>query len=280
MDYVVKVPAILGDTCNVQAVSHAMAVKRATAADGEWDPTTYDAMLRQYSTWLRDEARSGQLITCNSSGIPVSWDELMNGKEPEDADDACRLAWVNLTHLNKWATKAGHTFTIDSKGVPWIDHRGVMGGSFVEPLEITIEGSGETLVIKPRMADRPTTSDATAEVLECSQENQLPAQPTVPRALKTTEIAECFGTLGHMTKLDYAQLKSRLGQKPKWLMPALVTPGQLGVREITWNPVKIGAALINKRNASRRSVRSLFQTKDTLKPWLGEWDMYESNFMD
>ncbi|MDO8904735.1 hypothetical protein [Hydrogenophaga sp.] len=74
--------------------------------------------------------------------------------------------------------------------------------------------------------------------------------------------------------------KKKLGSPPKWLRDCIVAPGQRGVREHCWNPVKIGAALVYKGHAAVNSVRAKFQTRPELAPWLEAWKTYEANHFD
>jgi hypothetical protein len=99
---------------------------------------------------------------------------------------------------------------------------------------------------------------------------------TSPPPLTTTDVAVCFGDL----KWSSAEWKKPLGDKPVWLSKCLVVAGERGVRETRWNPVLIGAALVQQGHVKANSVRARFQTKDPLKPWLDEWKTYEADHLD
>ncbi len=268
MEYTIKVPAIQGDTCNLGSVAEAMAVKRATSAGGEWDEKTFDVVLAAYSIRLKEAACSGQLITCNSLGIPTPWEALMGQREPEDVTLACCLAWVNLDHLNKWARDAGHSFTIQSEGVAWIDHRGVVGGKINEPLTLSLDENTYLLSLKHHKAQWPEVLQGDGQDRESTSVNQDAYAPTGPKALSTSDIAESFAGLAGR---DYPWWKKRLGQMPKWLESCLVTEGSRGGPERRWNPIGIGMSLVMQGKVKSKSVRARFQTHEKLKPWLTEW---------
>ncbi len=94
-----------------------------------------------------------------------------------------------------------------------------------------------------------------------------------PAPMTTGDIAHCFdGLYWNETKW-----KSNLGKNPKWLFNCVVIPGQRGVRPTHWNPVSIGAALVQKGHATTRNVRAKFQSVNLLNPWLDTWKTYEAD---
>lgn len=97
-----------------------------------------------------------------------------------------------------------------------------------------------------------------------------------PRPLTTGDIAFSFDGL-HWTVEKW---KKPLGDKPKWLRACIVIPGARGTSETRWNPVLIGAALVQQGHANIRSVRAKFQTVPLLKPWLDAWKTYEADNFD
>lgn len=268
MEYTVKVPAILGDTCNLSSVAQAMALKPATAAGGEWDEKTFDSMELRYSRWLREGALSGRLVTCDSAGIPTPWKVLMGGAEPVDVTVACCRAWVNLLHLNEWARNAGHTFRIQTESVPWIDHRGVVGGSFDAPLAVTIDDKRYHLGLKHHKVEQPVIPEVVATDSDPVLESKDADAQVGPKALTTTEIAECLNGLANQ---DTRWWKKTLGKMPKWLKECLVTHGSQGGSERRWNPVMLGLTLVTRSMAKRNSVRARFQTRQELQPWKDAW---------
>ncbi len=72
-----------------------------------------------------------------------------------------------------------------------------------------------------------------------------------PLPLATGDIASCFAGL-HWREEEW---KKPLGYPPKWLKACVHTPGQRGVSETRWNPVGIGAALVNDGYAKPNSVQ-------------------------
>ncbi|MEZ5608089.1 MAG: hypothetical protein R3E52_13450 [Burkholderiaceae bacterium] len=97
-----------------------------------------------------------------------------------------------------------------------------------------------------------------------------------PEPLATTAIAYAFDGL-HWSEEKW---KKNLGNKPKWLQACIALPGQRGVREVRWNPVLIGGALIHKGHARQNQVRGRFQSRPTLQPWLETWKTYEADYLD
>lgn len=98
----------------------------------------------------------------------------------------------------------------------------------------------------------------------------------VPLALATGDIAFCFDGIRWSEK----QWRKPLGDKPKWLRACIVIPGVQGVSETRWNPVLIGAAMVQNGYVSARSVRARFQSKPQLAPWLDAWKTYEADYFD
>ena len=110
---------------------------------------------------------------------------------------------------------------------------------------------------------------ATAEPLN---ESTGPAPAKAPLPLTTGDIAHSFDGL----KWTEEKWKKPLGDIPKWLEACRVSPGRQGIAEALWNPVLVGAALVNQHKLNARSVRAKFQTKPALKPWCELWKDYEA----
>lgn len=107
-----------------------------------------------------------------------------------------------------------------------------------------------------------------ARLTECASNAPLP--------LATREIAACFDGI----RWSEREWKKPLGDKPKWLRPCVAIPGQQGVSETRWDPVKIAAWLVHNEYTQARSIRARFQTKPLLRPWLEEWKTYEADNFD
>jgi hypothetical protein len=101
---------------------------------------------------------------------------------------------------------------------------------------------------------------------------EVPANSPLP--VTTGDIAHAFDGLRGWNE---AQWKKPLGDKPKWLVACIAIPGIQGVSETRWNPVLIGAALVRDGHAKVNSVRSRFQTRPQLMPWLDAWKTYEAD---
>jgi hypothetical protein len=112
----------------------------------------------------------------------------------------------------------------------------------------------------------------TAEAL-APMSSQAQSQPS---PLTTNDIAFNFAGL----YWDEKKWKRNLGNKPLWLDGCVAIPGKQGGNATRWNPVSIGAALINKGHTQARSVRAAFQKKELLKPWLDAWKTYEAEYLD
>ena len=97
----------------------------------------------------------------------------------------------------------------------------------------------------------------------------------VPLPLTTGNIAFSFDGL----RWNAQQWKKPLGDKPKWLKACIAIPGVRGTSETRWNPVLIGAALVQQGHAKPNNVRAKFQTGHLLKPWLDAWKTYESDYL-
>ena len=92
--------------------------------------------------------------------------------------------------------------------------------------------------------------------------------------LTTNAIAYAFDGL-HWIEQEW---KKNLGNKPKWLKACVSIPGQQGVSQTRWNPVLIGAALVDRGYAKAHQVRGRFQSR--IKPWLDAWKTYEADYID
>lgn len=97
-------------------------------------------------------------------------------------------------------------------------------------------------------------------------------QPVTPEPLSTSEMAFCFAEL---YKRNEDQWMKALGKvkSTQWLGPSVHTPGRRGRGQpgTLWNPVELGAALVENGHETLKSVRSRFQTKPALIPWLPLW---------
>lgn len=97
-----------------------------------------------------------------------------------------------------------------------------------------------------------------------------------PLPLTSSDLASCFDGL-HWNEKEW---KKPLGDKPKWLQACVLIHGSRGKSQTHWNPVLIGAALVQQGHAQVRTVRSKFQTVHLLKPWLDSWKTYEADYLD
>ena len=96
----------------------------------------------------------------------------------------------------------------------------------------------------------------------------------VPLPLTTTAIAHCFCGI----KWKEQAWKKALGFPPKWLLQSMVTRGQQGKHQASWNPLHVGAALVGMGIPTNR-VRARFQTKAELRPWREAWKDYEAEHL-
>ena len=120
-----------------------------------------------------------------------------------------------------------------------------------------------------------------AEDLRCQAGTIAPAQSAAPATdeplpLSTSDIAHSFADL----RWSEPKWRKPLGDKPKWLQACVAIPGQRGVSETRWNPVRIAAALVLEGHATAKTVRARFQTKHMLKPWLEAWQAYEAEYIN
>lgn len=129
----------------------------------------------------------------------------------------------------------------------------------------------------PEPQAAPEQSPATpAPVVTAGASGGVEPAKAGPLPLTTGDIAFSFDGL-HWTE---QQWKKPLGDKPKWLKGCVAIPGARGAIETRWNPVLVGAALVQQEHATIRNVRAKFQTVHVLRPWLDEWKTYEANNFD
>jgi hypothetical protein len=126
----------------------------------------------------------------------------------------------------------------------------------------------------PAMAPKATPEHQAAP-LEAVPVVEVPASEPFP--VTTGDIAHAFDGL---RKWDEKAWKDTLGTPPKWLLACLAIRGRRGVNEHRWNPVLIGAALVNSGHAKPNSIRAKFQTAHQLMPWLDAWKTYEADNLD
>lgn len=98
-----------------------------------------------------------------------------------------------------------------------------------------------------------------------------------PMPLPTSVLANCFAGLVWDTPEKW---KKPLGDVPKWIEHCRVGRGLRGKSESTWDPVLLGAALVEKKGVKANSVRAKFQTRAPLKPWFDAWKTYEADNFD
>jgi hypothetical protein len=94
-----------------------------------------------------------------------------------------------------------------------------------------------------------------------------------PQPVPTSDMAASFSGL----RWDGKGWLKTLGNKPRWLDACLALGAARGEGMRLWNPVLIGAYLVNMGHAKANSVRAKFQSQDALKPWLDEWKTYEAD---
>lgn len=106
---------------------------------------------------------------------------------------------------------------------------------------------------------------------------QPPSRPAGPAPVTTVKVAQAFDGL-HGWNIE--RWKTNLGNKPLWLKACMVTEGDRGKRQITWNPVLIGAALHNQ-GVKQNQIRARFQREGSLiADWFEVWKDYEAEFLD
>lgn len=98
-----------------------------------------------------------------------------------------------------------------------------------------------------------------------------------PEPLTTGDIANVFDGLGGWNEQQWMK---PLGDKPKWLRGSVAIPGKQGSHETRWNPVTLGAALIQQKGVAVKSVRARFQKRKQLMPWRDAWKTYEADYLD
>jgi len=115
-----------------------------------------------------------------------------------------------------------------------------------------------------------------SESLQVSAEKQLIVESTAPEPVTTLQVAGAFFGL----HWDYEKWKKNLGNKPKWLKACMVTAGQQGGAQATWNPVLIGAALLVK-GIKQHQIRGSFQKAGSpIAHWFEAWKDYEATHCD
>ena len=145
----------------------------------------------------------------------------------------------------------------------------------VWPAELELKTT-ESQVKPAQSASAPPHEPPPAPATTAPAESVQAAPADAPCPLTTSDIAYCFAGL----RWDEQGWKKPLGDKPKWLQSCIAIPGKRGVHETRWNPVLIGAALVQDGHAKPNSVRARFQSKPQLSPWLEAWKTYEADYLD
>lgn len=124
-------------------------------------------------------------------------------------------------------------------------------------------------------AEPVATQAAPVEAALVESDSTTPASE--PLSVTTGDVAHAFDGLH---KWNEKAWKDTLGSPPKWLQACIVIRGRRGINETRWNPVLIGAALVNSGHAKPNSIRAKFQTVHQLKPWFDAWKTYEADNLD
>lgn len=98
-----------------------------------------------------------------------------------------------------------------------------------------------------------------------------------PAPVTTLQVAQAFENLRGW---NFESWKKNLSNKPNWLKACMVTEGARGKRQITWNPVLIGAALINQDTDQNRIRARFMREGSPIAHWLQEWKDYEAEHLD
>lgn len=242
MEYTIKTAEVLGDMVFLRQVAVAMAKRLAGAGNMGFHQQAYDAKYRRFCGHLIEEARAGRLVVCNRHGEHGALDDIMAeseraGELVSNPQDANETVVLNVC-------------------------------TYIRQLNIWADARGDTFAVAHEMSwidERGWVNGET--VLDALQ----PVQLQLPK-LMTSDVAHVFAGL---RQWDEARWKKALGDKPAWLKECVAEAGQRGVVETRWNPVLIGAALINK-GVMAKSVRARFQIEHLLQPWLEVWKDYEA----
>ena len=258
METTVRTPAILEarGVCMLSTVASAMASSSATAGDMPAHPPTLKTLTSRYIRWLVDQARTGELILCDSTGVPCTWSELTEQNVGKNFETDTSNLWVTLHHLNKWGEANGRHFKTTSKDVAWFDERGQLGGTFNGNIDVHHLDGTTTTITPPLTVDEPIQRG--------------------PTPLTSSEIASCFH--GFLNRTDKSW-KLLLANKPKWLESSCIGRGTQGGPGATWDPISFGAALINEKDVKVKSVRAKFQTSPRLHEWQEAWMQYETEWL-
>ena len=206
----------------------------------EWTSHEYD---RAWS-WNEERDRYTDLLTQAAQLSP---------------DAPGRLQVVDGNH-NEIECRDGSALNDGYVHISWLN----AWGATLKPVNL-FDNTTSTTDSESDLSDEALSDDTTSAIRQSD-----------PQPLNTSEIAYAFDNL----RWSEERWKKNLGNKPKWLQACIALPGQRGVREVRWNPVLIGGALVRMGHARPNSVRAKFQTKLTLKPWLEAWKTYEADYLD
>lgn len=158
------------------------------------------------------------------------------------------------------------------EGLEWLESESVMMGMIPQWVKANVRPRTLTSVEQPQRNPQVTTAQpadtATVPVVE--------APASEPHPVTTVDVAHAFADI----KWSENKWLKPLGDKPKWLEVCIAIPGVRGVSETRWNPVFIGAALVESGHAKPNSIRARFQTKPQLAEWLDAWKTYEADNLD
>lgn len=130
----------------------------------------------------------------------------------------------------------------------------------------------ESLALEARPIDAEAMQ---AEPVVADSASTAPSDAPPPVA--TGDVAHAFDGLRGWSEKAW---KDTLGSPPKWLDACIAIRGQRGVRETRWNPVLIGAVLVDKGHAKQNNIRARFQTRPQLQAWFEAWKTYEADNFD
>jgi hypothetical protein len=250
MDYVIKIPAMLGEKVHLYAVADGLARVVANAG-GSFHQAAFDGALKGCLASLAQAAKNGSLTVCDNFGISHNPDDILtaarqSGYIIEYSNDAnmtfAMNVFVRVHALNMWANEQGDTFQVSAE-LPWIDERGWNGLTGKEPPQLVWDSVPVSSVVAP-------------EPVAAASDSPAPL-PTVP----VWSITRLQRFPGYRKPLfDFLKAASIAGQPmptARDVLDAWKTNLPFEVAEVTNNGLKYYDAQGNTKPADLESIRKV-----------------------
>jgi hypothetical protein len=232
---------------------------------------TFNGSVISWRYWVRQmpTLTAEQAARLMAGLDPDVFANLDNRPNKNDPNEYCKKA----RSIERLAVTQGRKMATAREWLTWAEkHKFKLHGSF--RLEVSKLPYSQSVAITAENLLENMPQSQPLRKAEALSAPVVEAPVSAPLPVTTGDVAHAFNGL---RRWDEKAWKDTLGSPPKWLQACIATPGRRGIHETRWNPVLIGAALVNRGHAKQNNIRAKFQTMPQLKPWLDSWKTYEAD---